>query len=900
MKKHLLIFCILALINGNLFPQIQDNIIHQKTDMKLSSFLLNKTGEVKTLPIPKSKIKIDGNELLGVIVKSKNIDALKSKGYLINARFGDYATLRIKPGDITKLAAEESVINIIPEKYFHPTNDIAAAVTGAKLLSSGYFNDTKYTGKKVLLCFIDSGIDWSHPDFRSITDSTKSRIVYIWDETLNKTGSEITPQDRDAVNFTGLNYGVEYSNSNINAELNTLPAGFVREKDLSGHGSHTAGSAAGNGAASKGKYIGVAQEADILIIKAGETSFSSTNIINGLAYAGAIAKQLNEPVVVNMSLGSLQGPNDGTDTEDQAVDNFVSGGVGRVVTAAAGNNGQSNTHITGSISNSTSVNFSFTVPTYTPVTGTNNNYFGFDLWFNNNGAVSTTVTSPNNIVVSTAGSSVGTTDGTVFVADQISSTDNDREVYLYVSNGGTHNPASGTWQLSVTNTSGSTMVYHGWLFDSSMGATLSNGDSQYSINSPGSANSAITSGAFATKWRWENRNSDNLQYTNPDLSDNLCSFSSMGPRRDGVQKPDLSSPGMSVVSVKASTAPGDSTSIMPGNYYMIDQGTSMASPMTAGAAALLLQQNPNLSAAQIKSLLINNTISDNYTGTIPNFSWGYGKMNVFNAMVSLVNPTVKQSFITFVYDQWQHAAYTNISPNQKMAVRFSPTASGKVTGVMFHSYTSNNILDSLSFEVWSDNNGLPGSKIGNTVNYSSSGIALFTWNYVYLQGANAQVAAGSDYHIVVYFTSGSPTGFFLDTGTPNSRSSINSGFGWVSQSAFNFRIRPIVAANTLTSVNSTESIPDHFELFNNYPNPFNPSTVISYQISASSKVQLKIYDILGREVALLVNQEQQPGIYKINFNSQLASGGRQLSSGIYFYQLHAGNNINTKKMILIK
>jgi hypothetical protein len=275
-------------------------------------------------------------------------------------------------------------------------------------------------------------------------------------------------------------------------------------------------------------------------------------------------------------------------------------------------------------------------------------------------------------------------------------------------------------------------------------------------------------------------------------------------------------------------------------------------------------------------------------------------MNVFNAMVSLVNPAVKQSFITFVYDQWQHAAYTNISPNQKMAVRFSPTASGKITGVMFHSYTSNNILDSLSFEIWSDNNGLPGSKIGNTVNYSSSGIALFTWNYVYLQGANAQVVAGLDYHIVVYFTSGSPTGFFLDTGTPNSRSSINSGSGWVIQSNFNFRIRPIVAANTITSVNSTVSIPDHFELFNNYPNPFNPSTVISYQISASSKVQLKIYDILGREVAILVNQEQQPGIYKINFNSQLASDGRQLSSGIYFYQLHAGNNINTKKMILIK
>ena len=900
MKKHLLIFCILAVINGNLFPQIQDNILHQKTDMKLSSFLLNKTGEVKTLPIPKSKIKIDGNELLGVIVKSKNIDALKSKGYIINARFGDYATLRIKPGDISKLAAEESVINVIPEKYFHPTNDIAAAVTGAKLLSSGYLNDTKYTGKKVLLCFIDSGIDWSHPDFRSITDSTKSRIVYIWDQTLTKAGSETTPQDRDLINFLGLNYGVEYSNSNINAELNISPAGFVREKDLSGHGSHTAGSAAGNGAASGGKYAGIAPEADILVIKAGETSFSSTNVINGLAYADAIAKQLNEPIVVNMSIGSLQGPDDGTDTEDQAVDNFVSGGVGRVVAAAAGNNGQSNAHITGSISNSASVNFSFNVPVYTPVSGTNNNYFGFDLWFSNNGAVSTKVTSPNAKIVSTSGSSVETTDGTVFMADQVSAANNNREMYLFVSNASTHNPASGTWQLSVTNNSGSSMIYHGWLFDSSMGATLNNGDSQYSVNSPGVASSAITSGAFATKWRWENRNSDNLQYAGADLSDNICSFSSVGPRRDGVQKPDLSSPGQAVVSVKSSTAPGDSLAIISGNHYMIDQGTSMASPMTAGAAALLLQKNSNLSAAQIKSLLTNNAIADSYTGSIPNNNWGYGKMNVFNAMVSLVNPVVKQSYTTFVYDQWNKDAYTTISPNQMISVRFSPIASGQVTGVMFHSYTSNNIQDSLSFEIWSNNNGLPGSKIGNTVKYNSSKMALYSWNYVDLQGTNAQVAAGTDYHIVVYFTSGNATGFFLDIGNPNSRSSINSGFGWVSQTNFNFRIRPIVAANTITSVNSTESIPDHFELFNNYPNPFNPSTVISYQISTSSKVQLKIYDILGREVALLVNQEQQPGIYKINFNSQLASGGRQLSSGIYFYQLHAGNNINTKKMLLIK
>ncbi len=95
--------------------------------------------------------------------------------------------------------------------------------------------------------------------------------------------------------------------------------------------------------------------------------------------------------------------------------------------------------------------------------------------------------------------------------------------------------------------------------------------------------------------------------------------------------------------------------------------------------------------------------------------------------------------------------------------------------------------------------------------------------------------------------------------------------------------------------------PTAFELFQNYPNPFNPTTVISYQLPVAGQVSLKIYDVLGREVATLVNQRQEPGRYNATFN---AAG---LSSGAYFYRLsvrpssaQAGSFVSTKKMMLVR
>ena len=96
------------------------------------------------------------------------------------------------------------------------------------------------------------------------------------------------------------------------------------------------------------------------------------------------------------------------------------------------------------------------------------------------------------------------------------------------------------------------------------------------------------------------------------------------------------------------------------------------------------------------------------------------------------------------------------------------------------------------------------------------------------------------------------------------------------------------------SVDEEELVPIGFELMQNYPNPFNPSTLIKYSIPKNSFVKLSVYNLIGEEVSLLVNEEVGAGFHEITFNAA------NLSSGIYFYRLQVGNTIQIKKMVLLK
>lgn len=106
----------------------------------------------------------------------------------------------------------------------------------------------------------------------------------------------------------------------------------------------------------------------------------------------------------------------------------------------------------------------------------------------------------------------------------------------------------------------------------------------------------------------------------------------------------------------------------------------------------------------------------------------------------------------------------------------------------------------------------------------------------------------------------------------------------------NFTYEPV------TSVweNQSDELPRGFSLSQNYPNPFNPTTVIDYQIATKSLVSLRVYDLLGHEIAALVNEEKSPGMYKVRWDANI------VSSGVYLCRLQAGNNTKTIKLLFIR
>jgi photosystem II stability/assembly factor-like uncharacterized protein len=147
---------------------------------------------------------------------------------------------------------------------------------------------------------------------------------------------------------------------------------------------------------------------------------------------------------------------------------------------------------------------------------------------------------------------------------------------------------------------------------------------------------------------------------------------------------------------------------------------------------------------------------------------------------------------------------------------------------------------------------------------------------------------------------------FLSKDNGASWTAIDSGLPNISVGSLSVSDRYIFAGTTdgvwrrplseiITGVkDQSNEIPSQFILEQNYPNPFNPSTTIRFQVPSSSFVNLKVYDVLGNEVATLVNEEKLAGSYEVNFDA------KGLSSGIYFYTLNAGSVIETKKMILLK
>jgi len=785
------------------FPALSQSEI-AKLDPRFQKIIMGEFAQKEKIlsgtGIAAAAINSSGENIYDAVVYTTNAEELLSAGIPVNSILPQFVTVRVTSSELLRLAQLQNVRYIDPGIIQYPLNDVAEGATGADLLHAGYLNGTTYKGQDVILCIIDTGIDWEHMDFRDPADDTQSRILYIWDQTLTPQGGEVSPAE------CCLGYGVEYTRSQIEDEIDGSPAGFVREQDTNGHGTHVAGTAAGNGASFVNlKYAGLAPLADIIVVKAGNGSFSESNIINGLTYAKQKAIALCKPVVVNMSLGSNAGPHDGTGAKSQAIDDFTASG--RIVVVSAGNSGNDLIHTMGGIGAGGSVEITFTVPDYSPADDVDNDDLGIDVWFDGNSNVTAQITTPNGYTITQApGGWVenSTDDGTVKIENFIFLTNSDRYVRVYIWDDlAILPPADGIWKLKLTNSSATNINYHSWLFDRNIGTapstiSLSNSDSHYTLSN--SANNAIVVGSFVHRWYWPDYMNNYWWGGSPDLSDNLSSFSSRGPTRDGLNKPDIVAPGEKIVSSLSQHASPYSSNIMPGQKHQSMQGTSMSSPVVAGAVALLLQENSGLDDVDVKTLLIDNADTDSYTGIVWNSMWGNGKLNIAGAMSDALgtSPVVGREIL--IYDQWGANSYLDIGSAgfQKVAVKFTPTLSGLVSGFFFQTYINNTLTTPMNVEVWTDNNSKPGSKLPGsiTIAIDKDKILKNSNTFVNLLAGNIFVNAGTDYHIIIYpSTIGELISISLENNvSSDNRSTYFNGSNWYSMST-DFRIRPVVVEN---------------------------------------------------------------------------------------------------------
>ena len=118
--------------------------------------------------------------------------------------------------------------------------------------------------------------------------------------------------------------------------------------------------------------------------------------------------------------------------------------------------------------------------------------------------------------------------------------------------------------------------------------------------------------------------------------------------------------------------------------------------------------------------------------------------------------------------------------------------------------------------------------------------------------------------------------------------------GTTEQGLMSLNLEQITGFNTLRNQNIKD-----FQLYNNYPNPFNQCTIINYQLSMKGMVKLEIYNTLGQLINTLVDEEKNPGTYKVQWNGKDFKG-RDVSSGLYFYRLTAGKFSEVKKMLMIR
>jgi minor extracellular serine protease Vpr len=499
------------------------------------------------------------------------------------------------------------------------------------------------TGKGVIVAIMDRGIDYTHPDFRNPDGTT--RIKMMWDMSAQNLCAPGNP------------FPVVYTEAQINTALqNNTPLG---ERDAVGHGTVTAGIAAGNGSAvgkSSLQYAGIAPQADLLIVKVtsegapahgsqpAESPFQAC-YNQALDLVTAEAAALGEPIVGLINSGTQWGPIDGTGAVSREIDlDFGLNNPGYVYVEASGDEGTLPNHARSTYSATATV-FPFTIATSSTDTG--------QIWYTGSAPANVTVTASDNgdTVTATPNNCVSSADGSLSACNYLpgaqfypwQSSGPDRAVWYEVSG----HTGNGTVTMQGTGSnSGTADVYS----DDSANVAFTRFITPGRLNDYSSTFSADVAACYNVRTSWTDINNDKQSITNEGKVGGLWTFSSGGPTRDGRIPPnggvDVATPGGNLFAAYGLNTYWETFqfNLIKGGegYYGRQSATSGASPILVGAAALMLQMDPKLTASQVRQIIHQTATSDKLTGTVPNENWGSGKLNILgatNAVAALLNTT---------------------------------------------------------------------------------------------------------------------------------------------------------------------------------------------------------------------------------------------------------------------
>ena len=502
-----------------------------------------------------------------------------------------------------------------------------------------------YTGKGVILGFIDTGIDIYHPDFQDTLGNT--RILAIWDQYLTDDGS------------SGYGYGQVWDSTAINN-------GSCTHTDYNGvnHGTHVAGIAAGNGLGVN-NYWGVAPESNIIMVASnqGVGNWLST-VVDAVNFIYDVADSYNMPCVINVSMGDYFGSHDGEDAASLLIDSIVNYKAGRAFVSAAGNAGSYQFHLQHQITNDTT----FTWFKYNASSVLGYGSVFYELWadtvdFNNvefsvganlpSGSYEERGSTPfyniknilglqTDTIKNDSNQILGIVDfyselqGNKYLI-QVHQQEPDSNQLLF-SLKTTGSGRMDVWTMSALGTSNMviTPLPTSTVLPEIVNYVLPDFDKTM-VSSFQNVASLLTVANFVNRASYLDVDTI-LRFTGKTPGEKAAS-SSWGPTRRGTLKPDIGATGDYVIGPVSAgviaanmVAPANRVKIALGGMHRYNGGTSMASPVVAGVAALYFEKCNTSTMAEVKNAITSTASSDGFTGVVPNNGFGYGKVDAFAAL----------------------------------------------------------------------------------------------------------------------------------------------------------------------------------------------------------------------------------------------------------------------------